>query len=107
MGSFLPRPPSRLRPVLEHRGTTKGDDHVGRSGAVVERRAFQGTEKLVMSSMLNTVGLGGAFEKFRRRGQKSPASRTQRTGMPRLGRGPGSGQHCGCEMGIAMGDHEL
>lgn len=61
----------------------------------MERQACQGTEKLVMSSMLNTVGLGGAFEKCRR---------TQKTGTSRLRRGPGSGQHCGCEMGIAVGE---
>lgn len=70
----------------------------------MESQAVQGTEKLVMSSTLNTVLLGGAFEKCWRRGQESPASRTQSTGMSRLGRGPGSGQHCGCEMGIAMGE---
>lgn len=32
----------------------------------MERQACQETEKLVMSSKLNTVGLGGAFEKCRR-----------------------------------------
>ena len=50
----------------------------------MERQACQRAEKLVMSSKLNTVGLGGAFEKCRR---------TQKTGTSRLRRGPGSGQH--------------
>ena len=50
----------------------------------MERQACQGTEKLVMSSKLNTVGLGGAFGKCRR---------TQKTGTSRLRRRPGSSQH--------------
>lgn len=61
----------------------------------MERQAYQGNEKLVMSSKLNTVGLGAAFEKCRR---------TQKTGTSRPRRGPGSGQRRGVRWGSPWGN---